>query len=88
MAEVARFGDNTGSTMTYPGTQDCDLEWLDDDSNSGASVYLISGDYNSAAQEYYAPLLAFDLASFWADHPDAVITEAKLYLYCIQRIVD
>jgi len=83
---TALFGNNTAHTMNYPGCQDCDITDEAPLENSGASQTLIVGDYRGPEAECYSTLIAFDLASFFADHPDATITSAQLKIYCVARV--
>jgi hypothetical protein len=82
---TARFGKSYAATMDYWGAEDCDLHSEEPNDNSGAAQYLIAGDYEATPSECYYPLLGFDLKSFFADNPDAVVTGARLILVCIER---
>ena len=84
---TARFGDRTGGSpvMDYAGTQDCDIVSSYSDYNSGVAQYFTVGDYYYAPAEAFRALIAFDLKSFYDDHPDATITAARIVVYCAQR---
>jgi hypothetical protein len=82
---TARFGNTNYITIDYPGCQDCDITNVSPLNNSGAAQYLLVGDYKVADPECYSALIAFDLKSFFEDHPDATITAARLKIYCMQR---
>jgi hypothetical protein len=84
VASTVRFGDNTTYTMTYPGTQDCDLIQSQLTYNSGTSYYLIVGSY--IIPTVNRGLIAFDLKQFNSDHPYAVITSATLKFYVAAKV--
>lgn len=73
---TVRFGDNTGVTIDYPGTMDCDLASTAVDENSGNTGSLFAGSYLSDGA--LRILLSFDLEAFKAAYPSAVITAVRL----------
>jgi len=82
----ANFGDNTGVTRHYPGTQDTDVFYNSDDQrnyNAGNAYYILCGSYpyDPGKPSCYRGLIAFDFKSFDDAFPFAKINSATLILY-------
>ena len=81
---TARFGDNSSLTMDYPGTQDTDSNNWGPNQNAGQANYMLVGSY--LAHGIHRGLIAFDLESFYDDHPGATINSATLHFYVASRV--